>query len=166
MAVKVNVGGSRKVSQDYNSTGYSVSIDAELSNEVLTDPDALAGNVNDLFQMVDDLLDEQVRKNSDGGEGTTPTRDNGNGHGGRSRRHSRSGSSNGNGNGRNGHRPITSAQERAITNMARRLGQDADEWANSDHGVPVKDLSVKQASQLIDAFKQEFEAAGTEGARR
>ena len=167
MPLTVNVGLSRKVTEDYNSKGFTLNIAAELPASLIEDPNGLAQATNNLFALAGDLLEEQVRNASNIGDPTPirsgdrqprlpqttndrgPSNGNGNGHAG------------GNGNGGNGHdgpRPATQAQVRAIYNMSKRLNQNADGYAQQEFNVPVRQLSIKQASQMIEALKAGFEA--------
>jgi len=177
--LKVNVGLSRKVTEDYNSQGFSLNIEGELPSDVLNDSDALAESTNRIFDLANALLDEQVRKATNPEPDIRSERNGGNGNGhstngnGNGRTYSRP--SNGNGNGGNGHngnghnggeRLLTQAQFRAITNMARKVNVDADLWARDEFGVSkVGELTVKQASEAIDLLKQQIEAGAKEGDR-
>lgn len=164
MAITINVGGSKKVSHNYDSQGVSLNVTAEVPNDALAEPQKIADTAQDLFDLVNGLLDEQITKLSQGdtkprngntyqanGRGKT----NGNGRG-RYQSNARS-----NGNGRPSHnpdRPLTQAQQRAITNMAKRLDEDADAWVHHEFGVDkVTDLNVRQASEFIDTLKTAIE---------
>lgn len=170
MPVRIVVNRTRKLSKDYNSEAYGLSLDTEYNGDVGADPQAFAEQVNQLFDLIETLLDAKV--NGARGEKNTTmrthtsTRSTGNvnsrpTNGGREP-HRGNGNDHGNGNG--GPRKLTYAQEKAIKNMARKLDQDPDRWSQEDHGVPVRELTVKQASQLIDALKHEIEAGEPQGA--
>jgi len=172
MAIKLSVGQSRKVSHNYNSKGFSLHIEAELPANAIDDPEQIAHSANDLFRLVEDLLAEQVREagaHESGGRTEHHTRlpasDRGlsrqqgiprQGDG-----YPRRSASNRSGNGANGkRRPATQAQAKAIMNMARRLDLNPDGLAEELFGVGgINELSVGDASQLIDHLKQQFEAA-------
>ena len=57
---------------------------------------------------------------------------------------------------------MTDAQKRAITNMCQRLGDDAGTVARALHGVSLEELTIRQASEVIDALKGRFETAKSE----
>lgn len=57
--LRVNVGLSRKLSRDYNSTGFSINLDAELTAP-LTDPEAVIEQVKELYDLAEEALDRQV----------------------------------------------------------------------------------------------------------
>ncbi len=167
MPLKLNVGLSRKVTEDYNSRGFSLNIEGELPADTMTDPQTLAGKVQQMFQLADDLLEQQVQ------EAIGATRDRSRGGGrenGRSNGHPyRNGRTRGNGYGkqhRNGDRLITQAQTKAVQNMAKRIGWDPETCAYDEFGVALAELTVKQASDLIDILKKQIESDRTEGARR
>ena len=195
MPLKINVGLSRKVSQDYQSKGFSLNIEGELAASVIDDPDAMSTSVDQLFELANRLLDEQVEK---AGPGSRPTGHNGNGHSngnghtnsnghrngnGRSEAYAPRGRSNSptngysraNGNGApqarhansssvgKGGRNITQAQSKAISNMAKRLGYDPQAIAHEEFGRSFNELSVKQASDLIDLLRRDIESQPAQG---
>lgn len=176
MALIIRVNCSRKVSADYQSRGFSIDLQSEFDPRTLDDTNQLADSANHLFQLANDLLDEQVSKfESEGSKPRTPTTgdtrrqpqprpQNGNG-----RRASGNGTSprntNGNGNG-HGERGVTQAQVRAINNMAGRIGVDADTFCQDQFGANVQELTLKQGSELIDLLKNQIEGRKTAGAAR
>lgn len=158
MPLKLSIGQSRKVSQDYNSRGYSINLDVELPADAAGDPATITTTAEQLYDLCDQLLERQIagasnERPAQNGTGRRtysrrkPT-DHSNGNG-RTNRSKRSGSQ---------PRRLTNAQERAIHTMAGRLDQDADEWATHEFAVDgVTNLNVRQASQMIDALKSELE---------
>lgn len=49
---------------------------------------------------------------------------------------------------------MTQARHRAITNMTKRLNEEADAWVQHEFGVDkLDDLTVRQASEFIDTLK-------------
>lgn len=163
MAITINVGGSKKVSQNYDSQGVSLNVTAEVPNDALGEPEKIAGTAQDLFDLVHELLDEQIAKLTQTEAASDKTRSgryssNGNGRG-NSRSYNRSnGNGSTNGRGKNPNRPLTNAQMRAIENMVGRLNEDGDRWVEHEYGVSrVADLTVKQASDFIDVLKRAIE---------
>ena len=59
--LKVNVGLSRKLSKDYQSTGYSVNLEAEITAPV-SDPNAVVEQVKEVFDLAADALAQQVER--------------------------------------------------------------------------------------------------------
>jgi len=59
--LKANVGLSRKVSKDYNSTGYSVNLDGEITAPV-SDPEAVIEQVKELFDLAEEALSQQIER--------------------------------------------------------------------------------------------------------
>lgn len=178
MPLKLTVGQSRKISENYNSTGFSLNIEAELPASAAQEPDTLARAANELFQLCEDLLDEQIRNSTPNTENqaskppralgpqnerrhdpsTRPTQP--------QRKASEHGG-NGNGHSNGGPKPITKAQTKAILNMCRRLERDADVVAEGNFGVGgVHELSIRQASELIDVLKADIESTTTAGVGR
>lgn len=57
--LKVNVGLSRKLTQDYNSTGYSVNIEGELQAP-LEQPQSILKHIQHLFKLAEDALAQKI----------------------------------------------------------------------------------------------------------
>jgi hypothetical protein len=57
--LKANVGLSRKITRDYNSTGYSVNIEGEI-NAPLDDPQAVVARVHELFHLAEESLAVEI----------------------------------------------------------------------------------------------------------
>ena len=49
MPISINVGLSRKASRDYQSTGYSINVTAELDSALLAKPEQLQQQIADLY---------------------------------------------------------------------------------------------------------------------
>jgi hypothetical protein len=63
--IRANVGLSRKLSKDYNSTGYSVNLDGEITAPT-SDPEAVVEQVRELFDLAEEVLNQQIdRSQSD-----------------------------------------------------------------------------------------------------
>lgn len=191
MPLIIKCGASRKVSENYQSEGYSLDITSELDPRVLDDTNQLASTTNHLFALVNDLLNEQVEQakasqQSASGHGTPPynaapsqaanpayNRNNGrppsngtytrNGNGPTNGHRNGTGSKNGNGR---PERPITAAQKTAIEKMAQRFDTNGEAVAQEDFGTTLGNLSIRQASELIDRMKKSLEAQEGQGAGR
>lgn len=170
MPVIVTVGLSRKVSKDFQSQGYSLNIQSELPATAVEDADTMARATDHLFRLANDLLDAEVA-NATGKETApvdppaqpvraspakpapampTPSVPQGQGANG-----------GGNGNGQRPRRGITVAQANAILKMAQKLGQDARQMARDEFGSNLSELTIRQASALINTLKQQIESATT-----
>jgi len=161
MPIRVIVSRSRKLSENYNSESWGLSLDTEFTGD-LSNTQAFQEQVNDLFSLVDNLLDEKVQ-GAKGGRTASRAPANGRGASNGNARRTNAGRAT-NGTNGNGHRKLTYAQQKAIVSMSRKVGVNPDEWSEDQHGIPVRDLSVKQASDLIDALRREIEAQDTQGA--
>ena len=147
-SVSINVGLSRKASKDYQSTGVSINVTAELDQSLLARPDELQQEVANLYAQAAQAMDRQAGRPEQTAPppraGPTPTAAptatatamQGNGH-----------RANGNGGG------MTDSQRRAIIAIARRLNVDPAYEADQVIGTPLDDLSVRQAWELIDHLK-------------
>ena len=155
MPLKLNVGVSRKVGlPDFGSVGASCNVEVEVDSTLLErDLDAFHARVRDVYvaahQAVhDELARLQAPVESPHDPPASPPRRRSNGH-----------------PGGNGHadrppagrsrprRPATENQVRAIRSIAARQHADLDGLLR-DYGVGrPEDLSLKQASELIDALK-------------
>lgn len=60
MPLSVNVGLSRKASKDYQSTGVSINVTAELDQSLLARPDELQRHIDDLYAQAEQALDRRA----------------------------------------------------------------------------------------------------------
>jgi hypothetical protein len=126
---------------NYGSRGASVNVELELDGSLVGDPAKLQERIRQMFGLVRSSLAEEL---------------NGNGHS-----HDEGGAkSNGNGQG-NGKqaappRPATASQVKAIFAIAKDRGINVHPLIYSQYGTnKVEQLTVKQASELIDHLKSE-----------
>lgn len=70
--LKVNVGLSRKVSRDYNSTGFSVNLEGEVCVP-LDDPEGVVEKIKELYDLAEESLNQQVERYE--GESAIASRD-------------------------------------------------------------------------------------------
>lgn len=61
--LRVNVGLSRKLTKDYNSSGYSINFDGEITASP-TDAEAVIEQVKELFDLAEEALDQQIERSS------------------------------------------------------------------------------------------------------
>jgi len=164
MPLSINIGLSRKASKDYQSSGVSINVTAELDATLLTKPDELQQQIAGLYSEAEAALERQAEKltpvqqpnrtnGSSNGNGTGHRyngRTNGNNGGYVNGRNT-----NGNGNGarRGGNAPATTSQRRAIDAIAARVNADPQVEAREIIGTELDDLSLRQASDLIDHLK-------------
>jgi hypothetical protein len=151
MPLKLDVGLSRKVGEsNYGSRGASVNIEMELESSLVGDPAKLQDRIRQLFGIVRSSLAEEL---------------NGNGHGAAQ-----------NLNGTNGHpkaegagndtpapqpRAATQSQARAIHAIAKQQGIHLPQLLRGRYQVGrAEDLSIKQASELIDSLKSDNRKEG------
>lgn len=148
MPLSINVGLSRKASKEYQSTGVSINVTAELDQSLLTRPAELQAQIEALYGQAENAIDRQVQAYA---SATTPEpaarlaqryRSNGNG------RHS-----NRNGNGARNGGAVTESQRRAIFAIADRAGVDPEQESQDQFGLAIDELSIQQASELIDLLK-------------
>lgn len=57
--LKVNVGMSRKLSKDYNSTGFSLNLEGEIC-AALDDPEAVIERIREFYDLADEALRVQI----------------------------------------------------------------------------------------------------------
>jgi hypothetical protein len=143
MPLCINVGLNRKASQDYQSSGASINITAELDATLLSKPQALQEAIDGLYEQARVALDRQsaLTPPGDSPQATElPAR--GNGHAGGANGHAGSGA-----------RPITPRQRSAILSIARQADLDPAASARRTFGVELDQLTTRQASKLIDSLK-------------
>ena len=156
--LRVNVGLSKKLSKDYNSTGFSVNIEGEVTSP-LTDAQAVVEEVKQFFDLAEESLDQQIERS----QGTTAlahhdeaprteTRQNGNGRS--APQNSQARSTNGNGNGHKDE-AATNKQLQYLLSIGKRmkLTTAALEKEICDilgDAIGLYDLTKKQAGIVID----------------
>lgn len=59
--LKVNVGLSRKLSRDYNSTGFSLNLEGELCGGP-DDPEALIERIKEFYDLAEEALNQQIER--------------------------------------------------------------------------------------------------------
>lgn len=161
--LKVNVGLSRKLSHDYNSTGFSVNMEGEITAPP-NDSDAIIEQVKELFDLAEESLDQQIQRtrsiDAQANRDAEPERRPNNGH-------PRNGHAP-NGHVTNGHHSRPSHDERPaelatnkqiqyLLNIGKRqrlstnqLEQQVQEILRREVGI--YDLSKREAAQAIDAL--------------
>ena len=150
MPLTINVGLSRKASKDYQSSGVSINVTAELDQSLLARPRELQTEIDRLYAQAEDGLARQVDRSDEPGSGRLG---NGRSNGGPSRT-----GSNGGG--------MTTSQERAIHAIAKRLGVDPKDEIRHEFGLNLDDLTVREASKAIDHLKALDQPAARNGGRR
>lgn len=146
--LKLNVGLSRKVGEaNYGSRGASVHLELEVESALAGDPQSLQDRIRSLFRLAKTSVDAEL-----GGDGQVAD-----GHGA-THQH--------NGGNTNGHlrpnpRHATASQVRAIHAIANRERLDLATELQQRFGVDQpEDLSIGQASELIDAIKPQGSSNG------
>ena len=152
MPLTINVGLSRKASKDYQSSGTSINLTAELDQSLLARPDDLQRQIGDLYQQAEHAMIRQASQPapaSASSQANAASGGNGNGRNG------------GNGNGGNGRvAPMTQSQSRAIHAIAKRLGIDPADECMRQFGWDLDRLSIREASTIIDHLKSLQPAGG------
>lgn len=151
MPLTINVGLSRKASKDYQSSGTSINITAELDQALLQHPDELQARIDELYQQAERAVE---RRTTDPAEPPAPS-------GGRQPRQN----GRARGNGQNAAPAATQAQKRAIDAIGRRLGLDTAAEVRAVFGCELDRLTVQEASQVIDHLKGLAQPARKGGAR-
>jgi hypothetical protein len=194
--LKVNVGLSRKISRDYNSTGYSVNLDGEIMASP-DDAEAVAEKIKELFSLAQEALAQEIDR--DQGEDSIGRRDeerpqrtlapNGNGHANRSGNGTgqadrpsnspapRSTPANGNGtnngqNGQNGNEEAaTNKQVQFLLTMGKRFKLSTPQLEGKVADIigrrcGVYDLTKKEAGLVLDHFTKAANANGNSNGRQ
>jgi len=142
MPLKLNVGLNKKIGEaNYGSRGASVNVELELDSGLVTEPGKLQERIRQLFGVVRASLAEELNGNSQ-----------------RSNDRTQVPQAQPNGNGQRSDntqkvqpRPATQSQVRAIGAIVKRLQIDLNHLLRTRFQVKrTQDLSIKQASQLID----------------
>jgi hypothetical protein len=166
--LKVNVGVSRKVSRDYNSTGFSVNLEGEVCVG-MDDPEAVVEKIKEFYDLAEESLAQQLERHE--GESGLASRDEAPPQGGRERsapeerrRYDGDGRSPRpaeNGNGRNGRSaggdPATNKQIQFLLTLSKRQGMTKPQLENRIAGilereVDLYDLSKRDAGVVLDTL--------------
>lgn len=169
--LKVNVGMSRKLSKDYNSTGFSLNLEGELAVP-LDDPEAVIEKIREFYDLADEALRDQIdRHESDSAiasrdveppatNGTPPTP-------GKSATNNGQTATGSNGNGTSGNTEAARANGDAATNkqvqfmltLGKRQGKTTKQLETEisqivGRQVGVYDLTKREAAAVLDALTQ------------
>ena len=171
--LKVNVGLSRKLSRDFNSTGFSLNLEGEICVG-LDDPEAMIERVKEFYDLAEEALNQQIERYE--GESAIASRDemrpaNSNGHSsappekappniGKQNSQNGNGDTNhsSNGNTANGD-GATNKQVQYLLNLGKRQGLTTPQLESRigtilNKKVGVYDLTKREAGDVIDALSQ------------
>lgn len=174
--LRANVGLSRKLSKDYNSTGFTINLDGEITAPI-SDPEGVIEQVKELFDLAEEALSQQIdRTQSDAAiashdeEPRTQVPVNRNGHG----NNGSNGTQHANGTNRikdqkpaippqngNGHeeQPATNKQIQYLLSIGKRLRMTTVQLEKKiaeiiGRPVGVYDLSKMAAGIVIEALSK------------
>ena len=161
--MKANVGLSRKLSENYQSTGFSLNLEGEI-NATLDDPEAVIERVRELYDLADEALQRQVDSHmSDSAIASRDADPQNNGHSSR-----RPAPETNRQPSRNGHReekpqtgePATNNQVQFLSTLAKRqnlFGAKLEGFIEETIGrrCTPYDLTKKEAGAVIEALNPE-----------
>jgi hypothetical protein len=157
--LRVNVGLSRKLSKDYNSTGYSVNLDGEVTAPA-SDPEGVIEQVRELFDLAEEALNVQVERSqsvdaiASHDEGARPQAHNGrngNGANGNGANGSKDANGTNGSNGTNG----TNGSNRPNTEQRRSQGQASNGNGRNGNGRQPEPATNKQIQFLLNLGKKQ-----------
>ena len=146
MPLKLNVGASRKVTDNnYGSRGASVNVELELDSSLVAEPGKLQERIRQIFGLARTALAEELN----GGNGPKPVAGNGHGSTPDAKQASQP------------RRPSTASQCKALHAIARSHNFDLNVILRERfHVARAEDLSIKEASKLIDDLKNNGRGGG------
>ena len=173
--LKVNVGLSRKLSRDFNSTGFSLNLEGELCVG-LDDPVTMIERVKEFYDLAEEALSQQIARyegesaigSRDAGQpmpannqrsAAPPTNLSDNAAPNNSRPNGQA-PQNGNGNGQAPNEDAaTNKQVQYLLNLGKRQGLTQQQLESRIEGilgrrVGVYDLTKREAGGVIDALNQ------------
>ena len=172
--LRVNVGLSRKLSKDYNSTGYSINLEGEVTAPV-SDPEGVVEQVKEMFDLAEEALNVQVERSQSidaiashdtqpQGQRRSAGDGNGNGHQAprQEQRQEAPGSQGGNGREQE---PATNKQIQYLQGIAKKQKLSSAQLEKKiaeilGRPVGVYDLSKQSAGVVIDALTNGASANG------
>jgi hypothetical protein len=152
--LKVNVGLSRKISQDYNSTGFSVNLEGEIAAPI-DDPEQVIERIREYYDVAEAALHDQIDRHQS--ESAIASRD-AEGSNGSTVRQPPAVQ-----DGRDADpdrvEPATAKQLKYLQSLARRQGLSAKDLEARigdvlDRRYRPEELSKRQAGVVIDALAQ------------
>jgi hypothetical protein len=131
MPLKLNIAMSRKVGQpNYGSRGATVGLEMEVDSSLANEPQQLHERITRMFQLAKQSIDAELGSRSANGQHASPA------------------------DSTSGTRMATANQIRAIHAIANRENVDVvEKMRGRFHIERLEDLSLEQASQLIDAIQ-------------
>ena len=163
--LRATVNVNRKVSENYNSSGYGLTLDGEVQGS-LDDPQMVIEQIKQLYDLAEEALDQQMDRHQS--DSAMASRDQG--HPGPERNgHHANGSSNGHAPGRNGHQngqsngtgePASNKQVQYLQTLGKRrklFGAKLEGYIEEVIGRKCGpyDLTKKEAGAVIDALNPE-----------
>lgn len=161
--LKANVGLSRKLSEDYQSTGFSLNLEGEI-NASLDDPQSVVERIKELYDLAEEALDQQIDRYQSNSAIASRDQD----HPMPNKGHQADGSTNGHAPPRNGHQngkpataePASDKQVQFLQTLAKRrklFGAELEGFIGEFLGrrCSPNDLSKKEAGMVIDALNSE-----------
>ena len=159
LMLKANVGLSRKIAHDYNSTGFSVNLEGEICVP-LDDPQMILVRIKELYDLAEESLCQQIDRHQNAAiqepasrpsEQSQIASPNGSGHASNDSESDRS----------NGNRvasafvPATNKQISFLLNLGKRQGLNKPQLESRIAGligrqVDVYDLSKQEAGLVLD----------------
>ena len=158
--LKVNVGLSRKLSKDYNSEGFSINLEGEVTAPV-NDPQSVVEQVKELYDLAEEALAQQIERTQSTAalgsrdEEPQPAKNNRPAPAENDRRPSSNGNGNSNGNGHKTEDPATNKQIQYLSSIGKRMRLSTAELEREiaivlGNDVGLYDLTKKQAGRVID----------------
>ena len=168
--LRANVNVSRKISENYNSTGFGISLEGEIQ-ATLDDPQGVIERIKELYDLAEEALDQQVERHQSDSAVADRDRDQ---PGPERNGHHANGSANGHAPSRNGHssgngEPASNKQVQYLQTLAKRqklFGAKLEGYIEEVIGRKCGpyDLTKKEAGAVIDALNPE--GAGNNNSRR
>ncbi len=162
--LRATVNVSRKISQNYNSTGFGLSLDGEIQGS-LDDPQTVIERIKELYDLAEEALDQQIDRHQSDTAMASRDQD----HPGPDQNgHQANGSPNGHAPARIGHQngkpatgePASNKQVQFLQTLAKRqklFGAKLEEFIQEVLGrrCTPYDLTKKEAGTIIDALNPE-----------
>ena len=155
MPLKLNLGLSRKMGEpNYGSRGASINLEVEIDSSLVGEPTKFQERVRRLYGLVRTSLAEELKGNGHTAHASTTGAAN-------AKEHAASNGSDHSSTKGDKPRPATSAQVKAINAIAVRQNINIVPYLLNRIGVGrVGDLTIQQASQVIDDLRADVSTAG------
>jgi hypothetical protein len=154
--LKVNVGVSRKLSKDYNSTGFTLNIEGEVCAK-LDDPEAVIQRIREFYDLAEEALNDQIGRHEEVARSAEREEDRPMPANGTGTNHRKNGRAPNSSHGSSQPEPVTRKQIEYIHDIAQRKELSPKQLEDRittivGRSVVLDELTKQEAGQVIESL--------------